>query len=166
MNQAEKIILVDDEATIRKLLRSALMRKGCECEEDNCTEQALQKQRNNPADLIILDIMMPGKSGIDILSELKTEFPDTSVIMATAVAETSIAIDCLKMGADDYISKPFNLDDLTRNVARTLEKRRLQLQIKGYHQQLEEKVGEQTAKIRQLFLSGVEALVFALEAKD
>jgi len=166
INQEEKILLVDDEAAIRKLLRSKLTSKGYVCEEANCADQALQKQRKNPADLIILDIMMPGKSGIELLSELKTEFPDTAVIMATAVAETSVAIDCLKMGADDYIAKPFNLDDVVRNVARTMEKRKLQLQIKEYHHHLEEKVGEQTAVIRQLFLNGVEALVFALEAKD
>ena len=86
--------------------------------------------------------------------------------MATAVAEASIAIECMKQGADDYICKPFNLDEVALSVERALEKRRLQLKIAEYRQHLEQKVEEQTGEIRKLFLGAIEALVFALEAKD
>jgi putative nucleotidyltransferase with HDIG domain len=86
--------------------------------------------------------------------------------MATAIAETSVVIECMKQGADDYICKPFDLDEVALSVDRTLEKRRLQLKIKEYQHDLEEEVGQQTAETRKLFLGAIEALVLALEAKD
>lgn len=109
---------------------------------------------------------MPGKSVIELLPEIKASHPDTAVVMATATTDTSTAIHCMKQGAYDYITKPFNLDDLLPSVSRTLEKRRLELENKEYQQHLEEKVAEQTKKIRVLFLSAITALAHALEAKD
>lgn len=103
---------------------------------------------------------------MDLLPELKTQYPDTAVIMATAVAETNLAVQCMRLGADDYICKPFNLDEVVLSVEKTLEKRRLELEIKEYQERLEQKVEEQTGEIRTLFLGSIEALVFALEAKD
>ena len=86
--------------------------------------------------------------------------------MATAVAEANLAIQCMRLGADDYITKPFNLDEVSLNVEKTLQKRILERQIKEYQEQLQQKVEEQTGEIRRLFLGSIEALVFALEAKD
>jgi len=166
VNQQERILVVDDEAAIRKLLRQKLSREGYLCEEADTAEPALDKLRSSPTELVILDIKMPGKSGIELLSEIKAGYPHTTVIMATAVTETSVAIQCMRQGADDYICKPFNLDEVVLTVARTLEKRRLQLKIEEYQQHLEEKVEQQTMEIRKLFLGAIEALVFALEAKD
>jgi putative two-component system response regulator len=165
-NHQKKILIVDDEAKIRKLLYRKLSTEGYRCEEAESADQALDKLGGNPADLIILDIKMPGKSGIQLLPEIKTRYPYTSVIMATAVVETGIAIQCMRQGADDYVCKPFNLDEITSSVARTLEKRKLQLEIEEYRRQLEMKVDQQAKEIRNLFLGAVEAQVSALEAKD
>jgi putative nucleotidyltransferase with HDIG domain len=166
VNQRERILIVDDEAAIRRLLRQKLSRQGYHCEEADSAEHALAKMLANPAELVMLDMKMPGKSGIDLLPQLKVSYPNTAIIMATAVAETSLAIQCMKQGADDYICKPFNLDELVLSVDRTLEKRRLELRIKEYQEHLQQKVEEQTVEIRRLFLGAIEALVFALEAKD
>jgi len=166
VNHQERILIVDDEAAIRKLLHQKLSRQGYHCDEADGPEHALAKMRANPAQLIMLDMKMPGKSGIDLLPELKANYPATAVIMATAVAEASIAIQCMKQGADDYICKPFNLDEVALSVEKTLEKRRLELQIKEYQEHLRQKVEQQTSEIRRLFLGAIEALVFALEAKD
>jgi putative two-component system response regulator len=166
VNRPERILIVDDEPVIRKLLRQKLSTEGYQCEEASSAEQTLVKLRSSPTELVILDIKMPGKWGTELLPEIKIAYFDTAVIMATTISETSIAIECMKQGADDYISKPFNLDQVVLSVSRALEKRALQLKIKEYQQSLEEKVGEQTAEIRRLFLSAIEALVFALEAKD
>jgi len=165
-NHKKRILIVDDEATIRRLLSQKLSRVGYSCEEASSAEQALTILGNNQIELVILDVNMPGRSGIEVLPEIKSNYRDTVVIMATAVAETSIAVECMKQGAEDYICKPFNLDDVAMSVERTLEKRKLQLQIREYQHSLEEKVGEQTDEIRKLFLSAIESLVFALEAKD
>jgi len=166
VNKRERILIVDDEVAIRKLLRQKLSGQGYHCEEAASAEQALAKMRSNPVELIILDIKMPGKSGIDLLPEIKVNYANTAVIMATAVAETSVAIQCMKQRADDYICKPFNLDEVALSVDKALEKRRLELRIKEYQEHLQEKVDQQTREIRRLSLGAIEALVFALEAKD
>jgi len=162
----ENILIVDDEQTIRRLLKQMLSNEGYHCQEAGNAEEALEKLRNNAISLVLLDIKMPGKSGIELLPEIKTGYSDTAVIMATAVNDISVAIQCLKHGADDYICKPFNLDEVSLVVQRALEKRHLQLKIREYQQHLEETVEEQTGEIRRLFLGAIEALVFALEAKD
>jgi putative two-component system response regulator len=165
-NHQERILIVDDEAKIRQLLRRKLSTEGYQCEEADSADQALEKLGSNPVDLVILDIKMPGKSGLQLLPEIKAGYRNTSVIMATAVIETDTAIKCMKEGADDYVCKPFDLGEVIASVARTLEKRRLQLEIEEYRQQLEKKVDQQANEIRKLFLGAIEAQIFALEAKD
>lgn len=166
-NDNEKnVLIVDDEAVIRKLLCHKLSKEGYRCREAGSADIALDELTGNQTELVILDIMMPGKSGVELLPEIKAGHPDTAVIMATAVTDFSIAIDCMKQGADDYVCKPFNLDEVVLSAERALEKRNLQIQIREYQQHLEEKVDQQTAEIRKLFLGAIEALVSALEAKD
>ena len=123
MNHKQKILIVDDEPMIRRLLHVKLSRLGYRCEEASNAVEALDKMGTYSADLIMLDMKMPGKSGMDLLPELKTTFPNTAVIMATAVAEANLAIQCMRLGADDYITKPFNLDEVILSVEKTLERR-------------------------------------------
>lgn len=166
MEGQESILTVDDEESIRRLLLQKLSSEGYQCKQAGNAEQALDKLRNNLIDLVILDIRMPGKSGIELLPEIKVSYPDTAVIMATATSDINVAIQCMKQGASDYLTKPFNLDEVILSVDRALEKRRLELEIKEYQQHLEEKVEEQAKKIRASFLSAITALAYALEAKD
>ena len=166
LDQQEKLLIVDDEVAIRKLLHQKLSREGYQCEEAPDAEQTMNMLATNPIALVIMDIKMPGKSGIDLLPEIKSGYPDTAVIMATAVTDISVATQCLKQGADDYLCKPFNLEEVSLAVQRALEKRRLLLEVRDYQQFLEEKVEEQTGEIKKLFLGAIEALVSALEAKD
>jgi putative nucleotidyltransferase with HDIG domain len=162
----QKILIVDDEVTIRLLLHQKLTQQGFHCEEVCCSDDALEKLKTYSADLVMLDMKMPGKSGMDLLPELKADYPDTAVVIATAVAEANLAIQCMRLGADDYITKPFNLDEVVMNVEKVLEKQMLERQIKEYQEQLQQKVEMQTVEIRKLFLGAIESLVFALEAKD
>jgi putative two-component system response regulator len=165
-NHDYKILIVDDEAAIRRLLRQKLSKEGYQCEEAGSSDETMEKMKTFSANLIMLDMKMPGKSGMELLPELKAAFPDTAVIMATAVAEADLAIQCMKLGADDYITKPFNLDDITSNIEKTLDKKILELKIRDYQDQLQQKVEHQTKEIRRIFLGSIESLVFALEAKD
>ena len=128
----QKILIVDDEVTIRLLLHQKLTQQGFHCEEVCCSDDALEKLKTYSADLVMLDMKMPGKSGMDLLPELKAYYPDTAVVMATAVAEANLAIQCMRLGADDYITKPFNLDEVGMNVENVLEKQMLERQIKEY----------------------------------
>ena len=160
------ILIVDDEVAVRRLLSRRVAREGYRCEEASTGDEALIKIRSNLVHLVILDIKMPGRSGMELLPEIKAAHPDIAVIMATAIADTSTAIQCMKQGAYDYITKPFNLDEVVLSIERALEKRKLELENRDYQQHLEQKVGEQAQKIRASFLNAITALVYALEAKD
>jgi putative nucleotidyltransferase with HDIG domain len=122
--------------------------------------------KNTAIGIVILDIKMPGKSGIELLPEIKARYSDTEVVMATATTDINVALQCMKQGAYDYITKPFNLDEVVLSLERALERRRLELDNKEYQQHLEDKVIEQAKKIRASFFSGIMALSHALEAKD
>lgn len=167
MNRKQGVILlVDDEEMIRRLLSQKLSAEGYRCEQAANAEQALEKLKGDSIELVILDIKMPGKSGVEFLPEIKAKYPDTAVIMATAISDASTAINCMKAGAYDYVTKPFNLDEVSFSVRRALEKRRLELENRDYQQHLEQKVEEQSQKIRASFFNAVTALAYALEAKD
>ncbi len=166
MEKQESILIVDDEDTTRRALCKRLSGEGYKCQEATNGEQALDKMRKCTVGLVILDIMMPGKSGIELLPEIKAVYPDAQVWMATAITDIDIAVQCMKYGAYDYVTKPFNLDEITLSVGRALEKRRLELENKEYRHHLENKVSEQAERIRLSFLSAITALANALEAKD
>ena len=162
----DKILIIDDEEAIRRLIRSKLSAEGYKCEEASSAAQALDRLRDGEFGLVFLDIKMPGKSGIELLPEIKALYPDTAVIMATAMTEVSTAITCMRQGAYDYITKPLNLEELVLSAGRALEKRHLELENRDYQQHLEQKVEVQARKIRASFLSAITALAYALEAKD
>ena len=162
----ETLLIVDDEAGIRKVLHLKLSREGYRCKEAATAEKALDILAASPIALVILDIRLPDKPGTELLPEIKMGYPDTAVVMATVVSKVSVATQCLKEGADDYICKPFDLDEVSLSIRRALEKRSLRLKIREYQQNLEEKVEEQTLEISNIFLGAIEALASALEAKD
>jgi putative two-component system response regulator len=164
--QKENILIVDDEKTVRRSLNRCLSLRGFCCAEAGNADEALQAMKNQPADLIILDIMMPGTSGKELLPHLRETFPDTAVVMATAVVEPDTIVECMKNGAHDYITKPFDVDQLVTNINTVLEKRRLELNLREKRQVLEGKVEEQARDLQKLFIDAVESLVGALEAKD
>lgn len=166
MVKQENVLIVDDEIPIRQLLYKKLSSEGYRCQQAADAAHTLDKLRSNAVSLAILDIRMPGKSGIELLTEIKAGYPDTSVIMATGVADTSIAVQCMKQGAYDYITKPFDLDEVILSVGRALEARRLELENRECKQHLEEKVTEQAKKIHTSFLNSIMALAYALEVKD
>ncbi|OGN95224.1 MAG: hypothetical protein A2Y89_02430 [Chloroflexi bacterium RBG_13_51_18] len=162
----EKILIVDDEKTVRRSLNKALTMNGFSCDEAASADEAMAFLKNKPADLIILDIMMPGTSGKELLPELKRSYPDTAVVMATAVVEPDTIVNCMKNGAHDYITKPFDVDQLLYNIQTVLDKRNLELILKEKRQVLEGKVTEQAKELQKLFIDAVESLISALEAKD
>ncbi len=164
--EQERILIVDDEEIVRRLLHQKLSGEGYRCQEASSADQTLDKLRSNTIGLVLLDIKMPGKSGSELLPEIRTGYPDTAVIMATSTTDTSTAIQCMKQGAYDYLTKPFSLDEVTLSVKRALEKRRLELENRDYQQHLKQKVEAQAKNIRTSFLNAITALAHALEAKD
>jgi putative two-component system response regulator len=160
------ILIVDDEPIVRRVLSEKVEVAGYRWEQASTAEAALTKIKSTPVQLAILDIKMPGKSGLELLSEIKAAYPDIAVIMATAVIDINTAVECLKQGAYDYITKPFNLDEVVLSIERALERRRLEQENRDYQLHLEQKVNQQARKIRSAFLNAITSLVYALEAKD
>ena len=129
----DTILIVDDEESIRRILRKMLSRHGYPCLEANCATQALQQLGNNSVSLAVLDICMPQTSGLELLPKIKNQHPDTAVVMATAVIEPNIIIECMKEGAQDYIVKPYELDKvLLHSLEIVLHKRQLALTMKKF----------------------------------
>jgi putative two-component system response regulator len=162
----ETILIVDDEQTIRRSLSRCLSRNGYDCQEASNADEAFNHMNNKAAELVILDIMMPGTSGNELLPQIKQSFPDTAVVMATAVVDPDTIIECMKNGAQDYITKPFDVNQLISNIQSVLEKRKLEMKLSEKRQVLEGKVKEQAKELQNLFIDAVESLVSALEAKD
>jgi putative two-component system response regulator len=166
VTERESILIIDNEELARRLLRKKLSRGGYHCEEAGNAEEALDKLRMSPRELVILDKEMAGRSGGGLLPEIRANHPDTAVIMAIATAGIDIIIGYMKDGAEDYISKPFDLDEAMLIVDRVLDKRRLELAIKKHQRNLGHHIDEQEREIDRLFLAAIEALVSTLEAKD
>jgi putative two-component system response regulator len=162
----ESVLLVDDEQALRWILKKGLSMRGYNCDEAGDAEQALAKLEVNPSDLAILDINMPGRLGNEVLPEIRARFPETAVIMASGVTDTNIIAQCIKDDAQDYLNKPFSFEQVLESVSRTLDKRKLELEIRYYLQELGEKAKKQSAEIRKIFLSAIETLVHTLEAGD
>jgi two-component system cell cycle response regulator len=124
--QGIKILIVDDEEIIRNFLIDVLSDEGYTTKAVSSGEEAVRLLKKQAFDLIITDIMMPGIDGIQVLREAKEMDSDQSVIVMTGYASTETAVESMKLGAADYITKPFNLDQIKIVVAKTLERRRLQ----------------------------------------
>jgi response regulator RpfG family c-di-GMP phosphodiesterase len=109
---------------------------------------------------------MPKMDGLELLAQIRCRYPDVAVVMITAVADVEIAVNCLALGASDYVLKPYQLNDIRARVAQALEKRRLVLENRAYRESLEERVSLQARRLEDLFLASVQALAEALEVKD
>jgi response regulator RpfG family c-di-GMP phosphodiesterase len=160
-------LVVDDEPSVRRSLVRMLQAQGFNCFEAGSGREALGVlERIGEAPLVISDMRMPELDGVGLLEAVRQRYPDTSVIMLTGMTETTTAVDCLHMGAADFLLKPISVGELQARVARVLEKRALVLQNRYYQQNLERQVHEQAQRIQELFLQGVQMLARALEAKD
>ena len=153
-----RILVVDDEEAIRKLMQRILEESGYTVDTAANGREALIKISETETVAVLLDIRMPDMSGMEVLQQIANNRPEASVIMVTAVNDAQTAIEAMKLGAYDYIIKPFNHDDLVLKVRRAIEKRNLMLENERHRLTLEQKVGEQTARLQELFVELVETL--------
>lgn len=108
----EKILVVDDEQAVCDALKKFLDKKGYRVSTVPNGENALKKIKEERPHMVLLDIMLPGMSGIDTLKKIKEIDKEVGIVMITAVKDTEIGRRCMEIGAYDYITKPFNLDYL------------------------------------------------------
>ncbi len=121
----ERILIVDDDLSLSHFLTKALSQKGYQVTPCHSGREALDVVRKGETDLVLLDNKLPDLNGLDILKEIKRDHAKVSVIIMTAFGTTGTAIDAMRLGAFDYILKPFELDDISELVAKGLEAHKL-----------------------------------------
>jgi putative nucleotidyltransferase with HDIG domain len=158
---------VDDDGTVRHALARVIQGHGLATLEAGSGVEALAiLDREGEVPLCISDVHMAEMDGITFLREAIRRYPDMAVIMLTGVADVSVAVECLQIGALDYLSKPVVMEEVRARVDKALEKRQLVLQNRFYQKNLEGRVRELDRRNKESLINGVQTLVHALEAKD
>ncbi len=149
INTTEATILaVDDEKALCDMMAQWITREGISCDKAYCVDDALSLMRQTHYDLVISDLTMPRKSGIEFLNIIRESFPTTAVIIATAVDNRETALLTIEAGAFGYTIKPFSRNEFIINIINALERRRTLLEHEHYESYLEQKVREKTKSIR------------------
>ncbi len=167
-----RILIVDDEPEITAIL-SDVFSDHHDCTTAGSAEQALPLLASGEFELVISDITMPGMSGLDMIPLIKGHSPNTVVVMISGMQTVESAIEALRLGAFDYVMKPFDLRQVEAVVGRALEHQDLIVSKQRYENQLEELVEQRTAELDQAlnsledaYRSTLKALTAALETRD
>ena len=173
MSHRAKILIVDDDEIIRDLLSQRLIGEGYRCEVADKGTTALAQIERDSYHVMLADIRMPEMDGYELLQAAKVVDPDMQIIMVTGISETVQAVKAMKLGAYDYVMKPFHLEDVVHSVERAVEKQELKSQNRIHQRNLENRVQEATQElkeknrqIRLLLFNTITSFVNVLEAKD
>jgi two-component system NtrC family response regulator len=136
-----KVLVIDDDASLRRVMEMQLEEIGCDVIAVASGKEALGVLEEATLDLVITDLRIPGMSGMDILKSLRTDYPELTVIMVTAYGSVRTAVEAMKAGAYDYLTKPIDYDELTLVVNRALEHQQLLEEVRNLRLTLDEKYG-------------------------
>jgi len=169
----KRILVVDDEAGIRKVLCGTLNLEGYDCRGCDNAIRALELISSESFDAIICDYRMPGADGLELLRMVRRGHPHLAFIMATATDDARVGVEAMKEGADDYLVKPLNLDAMVSALDYAMEQRHMEIQEANHHDNLENTVDELTkqlqAALRRVELidaDTLQALAAALDLRD
>jgi len=137
MNQ--RILIVEDEAPMCELLMSFFSEKGYKVDAAQNGEEAVARLGEQDYALVITDIKLPGMSGLELLARIRVDWPEVAVIIMTAFSSISSAVEAMKLGAEDYIGKPFQLDELAITVEKALERRSLRREVRELRAEVRER---------------------------
>jgi len=167
-----RLLIVDDEAEVRGVLHD-LLSGAYECGEAASAEQAIAELREKDYQLVISDITMSGMSGLEMIPHVKVVSPDTVIVMISGVQTIESAINALRLGAFDYLMKPFDLRQAEAAVSRALDHHELIVAKRRYENHLEELVTQRTGELddalnslENAYRSTLRALTAALETRD
>ena len=142
---SEKILVVDDELFVRELLLEFLSTEGYEVSLADSGEKAVALMQTQPADLVLVDLKMPGIDGVETLKQMKKIAPDTLAIIMTGYPTIESSIEALRQGAYDYVVKPFKLNDLKSSIEKALREHKLKIQIS----QLKDRIAQLEAELEK-----------------
>jgi response regulator RpfG family c-di-GMP phosphodiesterase len=167
-----RLLIVDDEAAVRGVLHD-LLEQSYDCTEASSAEEALSLLRVNPYNLVISDITMAGMSGLQMIPYIKAISPDSVIVMVSGVQTIESAINALRLGAFDYLMKPFDLRQVEAAIQRAHEHHELIVAKQRYENHLAELVDQRTAELDEAlgslenaYRSTLQALTAALETRD
>lgn len=121
-----KVLVVDDEPQMRRSIRASLMARGYDVDEFRSGEEVVSAVREQPADLILLDINMPGIGGIEACRQIRSFAPDTGIVMITVRETEDDTVEALEAGADDYLTKPFRVRELLARLGALVRRARVE----------------------------------------
>jgi len=162
LTNGEIVVIVDDDAAISSPLASYLKEQGLAIEIRNNAAGLFTILRERNVALVLLDIGLPDSDGVSLIPQLVDQYPDLAIIMLTGVADLQVAMDCIRKGADDYLSKPEKFDKILFVVKKTLERRRLVFENRKYQEDLEKAhfriqlMHQLSLKMNSVYLSTVE----------
>ncbi len=160
-----RILIIDDELPIGQLLQQWLTGEGYYARHAKHFEEVKTCVEEETFDVATCDIMMPDVDGLQVLAWLRENRPDLAVMMATALGDLDTVLAAMRQGAISYLLKPFNMDLVTEEIGRAMERQRLIAENRAYQRDLEQRVEEQTAEIRAAHLA-LERHVLELEGRD
>ncbi len=124
------VLIIEDEEVVRTALAKRLRMTDCLAEAAATGEEGMKRLGERPADLVLLDYRLPDTDGLELLERIRRRWPDTLVIMMTAYTNVDVAIQAMRLGAHDYVSKPFSLDEMMVVVDKALETKHLRTEVR------------------------------------
>ncbi|MGC8739146.1 MAG: diguanylate cyclase [Candidatus Hydrogenedens sp.] len=146
--QRDKILVVDDDTTILELIQTFLKDLNYNCISTTSPKEALSKISKEPFSLALVDYLMPEMDGLHFLKKAKEQHSDLEIIMMTGLQDVKNAIEALRLGAYDYILKPFQLEEIKIAIRRALEHRSLIMAQKNHEKELQQRIHEATEQLK------------------
>ncbi len=168
-----RVLVVDDEPSVRKMLTTLLSQAGVPCSAAANAREALTMLEKTSFQAVISDLRMGATSGLELLQEVRAHFPNLAFIMATGVDDVRVGVQAMKLGADDYLLKPFDIDVVLASLQRALERKQLEREVENYRRHLEEMVSQRTQELQAAMTelehshsATLEALGSAIDLRD
>ena len=150
MSRQPRILIVDDEAPIRALLGEYLHQAGYEVALAQSGSEAMDLLARHSFDLVMSDVRMPGMNGLELLTEIVGGHPTVGVLMLTACEDLTLAVNAMRIGALDYILKPFRLTEVVQSLEEALKRKQNMLEQEKRLELLEATVNERTIELRKM----------------
>ena len=170
---ALRVLIVDDEPSVRKLLTTLLWQAGVCCNAAANPNEALGMLGKTSFAAVISDLRMGASSGFELLRVVRTNYPQLAFLMATGVDDVRVGVQALKLGADDYLLKPCDIDVVLLSLQRALERKQLEREVENYRRHLEEMVSQRTQQLQVAMTdlehshsATLEALGSAIDLRD
>lgn len=168
-----RILVVDDDSAVKNLIRKILESDGYDCEMAGDADEAMDRLKQKNIDLVLSDVAMPGKSGVQLLTEIKSIYPDIPILMISGNSTQATAEAALSLGAYDFLLKPFQKNQVLISVANGIRRRALDLQSRFELKNLENIIYDQTKDLKKAneqlnkILEGtIKAMSLTVEARD